>query len=108
MQEVGQVQLLLELHKLQAEAQAAGNDALFRETEERLDPQLLSRYRNLKKRKGTAVAVLKDCTCSECMIIYPNTHEILRQKNFVHSCEFCGRLLVVASSSAKADKKRAV
>jgi hypothetical protein len=32
MQEVGQVQLLLELHKLQAEAQAAGNDALFRET----------------------------------------------------------------------------
>ena len=93
MQELSQVQLLLELYKLQTNG---GNDAeTCRQIEESLDPSLLSRYRNLKKRKGTAVAILKDCTCSECMIVYPSTHEIFRQKGLVHSCEFCGRLLLV-------------
>ena len=96
MQERGQVKLLLELHDLQAKGQVADNDKACQEIEESLDSSLLNRYRNLKQRKGTAVAVLKNCTCSECMIIYPQTHEILRQKNFIHSCEFCGRILVVA------------
>jgi predicted nucleic acid-binding Zn-ribbon protein len=95
MQELGQVELLLELHELQAKGRLADNDVACREIEENLDSPLLNRYRSLKKRKGTAVAVLKDCTCSECMIIYPKTHEILRHKDFVHTCEFCGRLLVV-------------
>jgi predicted nucleic acid-binding Zn-ribbon protein len=114
MQERGQVKLLLKLHKLQAKGQAADNDEACREIEESLDPQLLNRYRNLKERKGTAVAVLKNCTCSECMIIYPTTHEMLRKKNSIQSCEFCGRLLVVssasaeASASAKANKEPAI
>jgi predicted nucleic acid-binding Zn-ribbon protein len=97
-----QVRLLLELYKLQAISDDTDKAEACRKIEESLDPLLLGRYRNLKKRKGNAVAVLKNCTCSECMIMYPETHEILRHKNSVHSCEFCGRLLLVTSSSAQA------
>lgn len=103
MQERGQVELLLELYELQANGRVADNDEACREIEDCLDSPLLNRYRTLKQRKGTPVAVLKNCTCSECMIIYPKTHEIFRHRNFVHTCEFCGRLLVVNSSPAKAD-----
>ena len=100
MQERSQVSLLLELHELQNNGDGADKAEACRRIEENLEPSLLSRYRNLKKRKGTAVAMLKNCTCSECMIIYPETHEILRTKDFVHSCEFCGRLLLITPSSA--------
>jgi len=100
MQERSQFSLLLELHELQTNNDDPDRAEARRRIEENLEPSLLSRYRNLKKRKGTAVAVLKNCTCSECMIIYPKTHEILRTKDFVHSCEFCGRLLLVTPSSA--------
>lgn len=100
MQEHSQFSLLLELHELQTNNDDLDRAEARRRIEENLEPSLLSRYRNLKKRKGTAVAMLKNCTCSECMIIYPKTHEILRIKDFVHSCEFCGRLLLVAPSSA--------
>ncbi|MBW1933595.1 MAG: hypothetical protein JRI56_11475 [Deltaproteobacteria bacterium] len=100
MQERSQFSLLLELHELQTNNDDLDRAEARRRIEEDLEPPLLSRYRNLKKRKGTAVAILKNCTCSECMIIYPETHEILRTKDFVHSCEFCGRLLLVTPSSA--------
>ena len=100
MQERSQVSLLLELHELQNNSDGVDKAEASRRIEESLEPSLLGRYRNLKKRKGTAVAVLKNCTCSECMIIYPKTHEILRAKDFVHSCEFCGRLLLITPSSA--------
>lgn len=100
MQERSQFSLLLELHELQTNNDNLDRSDARRRIEENLEPSLLSRYRNLKKRKGTAVAILKNCTCSECMIIYPKTHEILRTKDFVHSCEFCGRLLLVTTSSA--------
>ena len=100
MQEHNQFSLLLELHELQTDNDDLDRAEARRRIEKNLEPSLLSRYRNLKKRKGTAVAVLKNCTCSECMIIYPKTHEILRIKDFVHSCEFCGRLLLVTPSSA--------
>ena len=95
MQVRSQVSLLLELHKLQKNGDGVDKAEACRRIEESLEQSLLGRYRNLKKRKGTAVAVLKNCTCSECMIIYPKTHDILRAKDSVHSCEFCGRLLVV-------------
>lgn len=99
MEDHNQVSLLLELHELQTDNGNPDSDKAQRKIEENLDPSLLNRYRNLKKRKGTAVAVMKDCTCSGCMIIYPKTHEILRTKDSIHSCEFCGRLLLVTSSS---------
>jgi len=99
MQERSQASLLLELHELQDNGGGIDKAEACRRIEESLEPSLLGRYRKLKKRKGTAVAVLKDCTCSECMIIYPKTHEILRARDSVHSCEFCGRLLLVTPSS---------
>ncbi|MBW1939525.1 MAG: hypothetical protein JRI67_12355 [Deltaproteobacteria bacterium] len=99
MQERSQVSLLLELHELQATGDGVDKAEACRRIEEGLEPPLLGRYRNLKKRKGTAVAILKNCTCSECMIIYPTMHEILRAKDFVHNCEFCGRLLLITPSS---------
>jgi predicted nucleic acid-binding Zn-ribbon protein len=100
MKERSQVSLLLELHELQNNGGGVEKAEACRTIEESLEPSLLGRYRNLKKRKGTAVAILKNFTCSECMIMYPTTHEILRAKDYVHSCEFCGRLLLVAPSSA--------
>ena len=100
MKERSQVSLLLELHELQNNGDSVDKAETCRRIEESLEPSLLGRYRNLKNRKGTAVAILKNCTCSECMIIYPETHAILRTKDFVHSCEFCGRLLLVTSSPA--------
>ncbi len=100
MQERSQVSLLLELHELQTNGDDPDRAEARRRIEESLEPSLLGRYRNLKERKGAAVAILKNCTCSECMIIYPETHEILRAKDFVHSCEFCGRLLLVTPSPA--------
>ena len=100
MQERSQVSLLLELHELQNNGDCVDKAEACRKIEESLEPALLGRYRKLKERKGAAVAVLKNCTCSECMIIYPKTHEILRAKDLVHSCEFCGRLLLVTPSSA--------
>jgi predicted nucleic acid-binding Zn-ribbon protein len=100
MEERSQVSLLLELHALQSCSDSDDREEACRRIEESLEPSLLGRYRILKKRKGSAVAVLKNCTCSGCMIIYPKTHEILRAKDTVHSCEFCGRLLLVTPSSA--------
>ena len=95
MQESNQVSLLLEMHALQSDANDVEKAEACQRIENGLEPSLLSRYRSLKKRKGTAVAVLRDCVCSECMIMYPVTHEILRNKDSIQSCEYCGRLLVV-------------
>jgi predicted nucleic acid-binding Zn-ribbon protein len=95
MEERSQVGFLLELHKLQNNSGHIDNNEACRGIEENLEPSLLRRYRKLKERKGSGVAILEDCTCSECMIIYPTTHEFLRAKDSVHICEFCSRLLVV-------------
>ncbi len=98
-----QIRLLLRLHKLENNGDgrsAKERKAAFQRLEKKLDPSVLRRYHRLKDRKGTGVAVMKDRICSECKMIYPETHEILKYRNFVHSCEYCGRLLVVTDKSA--------
>ena len=90
-----QVKLLLKLHKWESNGQSTDNAEAFQEIVRNLDPSLLKRYLKLKERKGKGVAVLKKGTCSACRIVYPETHEMLRYGNFIHTCEFCGRLLVV-------------
>lgn len=95
-----QVKLMLELHKLETNGNGVDRARAFKKLEKRLDPDLLKHYCRLKERKGRGTAVLKDRACSECMIIYPETHEILRYKNSVRLCEFCGRLLVIAEEAA--------
>jgi predicted nucleic acid-binding Zn-ribbon protein len=85
MQESNQVSLLLEMHALQSDANGVEKAEACQRIERSLDRSLLNRYLNLKKRKGTAVAVLRDCVCSECMIMYPVTHEIFRYKDSIHS-----------------------
>lgn len=91
-----QVNVLLELYRLEVSDDGVGGTRAFQMLAERLDPSLLARYHKLRERKGTAVAVLENGACSGCKILYPETHEILRHKNFVHSCEYCGRFLLVA------------
>lgn len=95
-----QVKLMLELHKLETNGNGMDRTRAFRKLEQSLDPGLLKLYCKLRERKGRGTAVLKDGACSECMIIYPETHEILRYKNSVRFCEFCGRLLVIADEAA--------
>jgi hypothetical protein len=93
MQERSQVRLLLELHELQTDSDDLDRAEARRRIEESLEPSLLGRYRNLKKRKGTAVAVLKNCTCSECMIIYPKDARDSSRKGF------CAQLRVLRQAS---------
>ncbi|UCD56751.1 MAG: hypothetical protein JSV16_13120 [Candidatus Hydrogenedentota bacterium] len=95
-----QVKLLLKLHKLESNGDGIDKTKAFQRLEKSLDPGLLRRYQKLRARKGTAVAVLKDGVCSGCKMVYPESHEMLRYRNFVHSCEYCGRLLVVTDKSA--------
>ena len=94
-----QVKLLLELHKLETHGGASCNGKVFRRIEKGLDPSLLKRYLKLKDRKGTGIAVLEKGTCSACNMAYPETHEVLRYRNFIHTCEFCNRFLMVNGNS---------
>ena len=100
MKKADQIKLLLKLHKLENNGNGTNFDEALKKLEKRLDPSVLRRYRRLRDRKGTGVAVLEDRICSECKMVYPETHEMLRYKNFVHSCEYCGRFLVVTDKSA--------
>ena len=100
MQVSNQARLLLKLHEQEKNGNGFEKTEAFQKLEESLEPSLLKLYRKLKERKGTGVAILKNGACSECMIIYPETHEMLRYGNAVHFCEFCGRLLVITKKSA--------
>lgn len=90
-----QVRLLTKLHALERNGEGADKSAILEEIEKGLDPSLLKRYLKLRQRKGTGVAMLKNRVCTGCNMAYTETHEILRYKNFIHSCEYCGRLLIV-------------
>ena len=94
-----QVRLLLKLHKWESNGQNTDTAKAFQEITKNLDPSLLKRYLKLKERKGTGIAVLKKGTCSACNMAYPETHEVLRYRNFIHTCEFCSRFLVVNGNS---------
>jgi predicted nucleic acid-binding Zn-ribbon protein len=95
-----QVKLLLRLHKAETDGNGSHRGRTVEEVFSNLDPSLVKRYLKLKRRKGTGVAILRDGVCSGCNMSYPDTHEMLRYENFVHSCEFCSRLLVVNGSTA--------
>lgn len=94
------IKLMLELHKLENNGQKRGKKDAYKRLEKRLDPALLRRYHKLKERMGTGVAVMQNRVCSGCKMVYPETHEMLKYRNFVHSCEYCGRFLVVTDKSA--------
>ncbi|MBI4832766.1 MAG: hypothetical protein HY801_14690 [Candidatus Lindowbacteria bacterium] len=95
-----QVKLLLRLYRLERNGDGADKAQALRRLEKRLDSSLLKRYQRLREKKGTGVAVLKNRICSGCKMVYPESHEVLRYRNFIHSCEYCGRLLVVTEKSA--------
>ena len=97
-----QVKLLLRLHKLENNGDGTGTAEALEKLQKRLDPSILRRYQKLKERKGTGLAVLENGICSECKMVYPESHEMLRYRNFVHSCEYCGRILVVTDKSVSA------
>jgi len=96
-----QVRILLRLHKLEKNGNGVGKLKNSQSLEKNLDPALLKRYQKLKERKGTAVAILENGVCSGCQMMYPESHEMLRYKNFIRTCEYCGRLLVVTEKSSK-------
>jgi predicted nucleic acid-binding Zn-ribbon protein len=96
-----QVRILLKLHKLEKNGNGVGKLKTFQNLEKNLDPALLKRYQKLKERKGTAVAVLENGVCSGCQMVYPESHEMMRYTNFIRTCEYCGRLLVVTEKSVK-------
>lgn len=90
-----QIRLLLKLYSLQTNGADPDKAAALRQAEKSLDPSILKRYLKLKERKGTAVAVLKDGVCSGCNMTYPDSHDVVRYENFIHTCEFCGRFLLI-------------
>ena len=94
------VELMLRLHDLEIGGSDADIEEILRRMEKRIDPSLLKFYRKLKKRKKIGVAILQDGICSECRMIYPNTHDMLRHTNSLQTCEFCGRILVVTETTA--------
>ncbi|MBI5116652.1 hypothetical protein HZA56_09290 [Candidatus Poribacteria bacterium] len=95
-----QVKLLLKLYKLESNGNGVDKAQAVRRLEKKLDSSLLKRYQRLKEKKGTGIAVLRNRICSGCKMVYPETHEMLKYRNFIHSCEYCGRLLVVTEKSA--------
>jgi predicted nucleic acid-binding Zn-ribbon protein len=96
-----QIKLMLELHRLENNGQQKKKaEEAYRRLEKKLDPALLRRYHKLRARKGSGVAVMKNRVCSGCKMVYPESHEMLKYRNFVHSCEYCGRFLVVTDKSA--------
>ena len=95
-----QFKLLLRLHKLENNGDGSDRAAALQRLEKKLDPSVLRRYRRLKERKGTGVAILQNSICSECKMVYPESHDVLKYRNFVYICEYCGRLLVVTDKSA--------
>ena len=100
MKKHNQVKLLLKLHKLESDGDGFDKGVAFKKLEKTLDPSLLKRYRKVREKKGTGVAVLKKGVCTGCKMVYPESHEVFRYKNFVYSCEYCSRLLVVLDKSA--------
>lgn len=92
-----QVRLLLELHKLETNGNGVDKAEAYRRIADTLDPSLLKRYLRIRRKRDVGIAVLENCTCSGCRLMYPETHEFLRHKNFIRECEFCGRLLVVTN-----------
>jgi predicted nucleic acid-binding Zn-ribbon protein len=96
-----QLRILLKLHRLEQNGNGVGKLKTFQDLEKGLDPTLLKRYTKLKERKGNAVAVLENGVCSGCQMVYPESHEMLRYKNFIRTCEYCGRLLVVTEKSGR-------
>ena len=98
----GQVKLLLALHKLERNGAGADETEAFERVEKRLDPALRKRYHKLRKRKSTGIAVLENGVCSECRMIYPETHEMLRYEHCIYSCEYCGRFFIVTGRSEQA------
>jgi predicted nucleic acid-binding Zn-ribbon protein len=94
-----QVTLVLKLHKLESDGNGIENSQAFHRLAKELDPSVLNRFRKIRARKGKGTAVLEDGVCSECNMLYPESHDVFRYRNFVHNCEYCGRLLVVTDKA---------
>lgn len=95
-----QLKLLMQLHKLETNSDGENKLRALRRLEKKLDSSLLRQYHRVRERRGTGVAVLKNKVCSGCKMVYPESHDVLRYRNFIHSCEYCGRLLIVTDKSA--------
>ena len=100
MKKNNQIKLLLKLHKMESNGDGFDKGVAFKKLAKTLDPSLLKRYRKVREKKGTGVAILKNGVCTGCKMVYPESHEVFRYKNFIHSCEYCSRLLVVLDKSA--------
>lgn len=102
-----QIEILLDLHRMESANGGIYTGDNLQKAEERLDPSLLNCYRRIKQRRGSGVAILKDRTCSGCRMVYPEAHSIVRCKDLIHKCEYCGRLLV-ASNNIERSKPQSV
>jgi len=94
-----QVELLLELHRLESAANGTYGSEDFLKVEEKLERALLKDYLKVRQRRGGGVALLQKRTCSGCRMVYPEAHPIVQYRELVHKCEYCGRLLVVPKTS---------
>jgi uncharacterized protein len=81
----------------EAEYQARGADLVKRrgEAARQVDPALLSRYENIKKRRaGVAVAAVVGQTCKGCnRNIPPQLFIVLQRAESIESCPNCNRII---------------
>ena len=94
-----QVDLLLELHRLESAANGTYGGEEFLKVEEQLERSLLKEYQKIRERRGGGVALLQRQTCSGCRMVYPDAHPVVQYRELVHKCEYCGRLLVTPKTS---------
>jgi len=68
---------------------------------EKINRPLLSNYERIRKgRNGTALAEVKNYTCSECFATIPaQTVVEVRKMNHLIPCESCGRILVYTNNN---------
>jgi predicted nucleic acid-binding Zn-ribbon protein len=95
MAEAHVIELLLKLHDLELNGNGTVHVHEAETIENSLDHSLVKHYHRVKARKGTGIAVVENRMCSGCRMIFPETHEIFRYPDVVHTCEFCGRILLV-------------
>jgi predicted nucleic acid-binding Zn-ribbon protein len=98
MRSVGQLDFLLELHKLeQSLKKKKGRERKeilerIEQVVSKIDPWVLKHYRRLKIPFGE----FRDRTCWGCGMIYPETHVHCRpNRGDVRLCESCGKILLL-------------
>jgi predicted nucleic acid-binding Zn-ribbon protein len=85
----------IEKERAECEERARGLEARRADAAKRVEPALLSRYENIKRRRaGVAIAQVSGMTCQGChRNIPPQLAIILQRANSIENCPSCHRII---------------